>query len=72
MQEKIKSRKRNYSKPESRNHEIHRITCQKHENHANLIIPLQNNENHEIHRITIENHENPETINYSTPASRKS
>ena len=72
MQELLKSRKRNYSTPESRNHEIHKITCQNHENHANLIIPLQNYENHEIHRVTIENHENHEKFNYSTPESRKS
>ena len=58
MEEYAKSRKRNYSLPESRNHEIHRISCQNHENHANLNIPVQNQENHEIHRITIEDHEN--------------
>ena len=72
MQEKEKSRKRNYLTPESRNHEIHWITCQNHENHANLMIPLQNHENQEIHRITIDNNENHKKFNYSTPESRKS
>ena len=57
MSELWRSWKFDYSRPESRNHEIHRIQCQNYENHKHLIIPQQNHENHEILRIQCKNNE---------------